>query len=100
MDSHIKKNRVVVTGLGIITPIGIGVDEFWESIINGKSGISMISRFNVEGYPTKIAGEVKNFNPKEYMPEELANNLSRYSQLGLAAAQMEFQIFFTYQVKT
>src|SRR3989304_8360161 len=88
MDRHIKKKRVVVTGLGIITPIGIGVDEFWESIINGKSGISMISRFNVEGYPTKIAGEVKNFNPKEYMPEELANNLSRYSQLGLAAAQM------------
>ena len=88
MDSHIKKNRVVVTGLGIITPIGIGVDAFWESIINGKSGISMISRFNVEGYPTKIAGEVKNFSPKEYMPEELTNNLSRYSQLGLAAVQM------------
>ncbi|HHT9115411.1 MAG: beta-ketoacyl-ACP synthase II [Planctomycetes bacterium] len=88
MDSHIKKNRVVVTGLGIITPIGIGVDAFWESIINGKSGISMISRFNVEGYPTKIAGEVKNFSPKEYMPEELVNNLSRYSQLGLAAVQM------------
>lgn len=88
MDSHIKKNRVVVTGLGIITPIGIGVDAFWESIINGKSGISMISRFNVEGYPTKIAGEVKNFSPKECMPEELANNLSRYSQLGLAAVQM------------
>ena len=88
MDRHIKKNRVVVTGLGIITPIGIGVDAFWESIINGKSGISMISRFNVEGYPTKIAGEVKNFSPKEYMPEELANNLSRYSQLGLAAVQM------------
>lgn len=88
MDRHIKKNRVVVTGLGIITPIGIGVDAFWESVTNGKSGISMISRFNVEGYPTKIAGEVKNFSPKEYMPEELVNNLSRYSQLGLAAAQM------------
>src|SRR3990172_12787140 len=88
MDSHIKKNRVVVTGLGIITPIGIGVDEFWESIINGKSGISMISRFNVEGYPTKIAGEVKNFNPEECMPEGLADVLCRYSQLGLASAQM------------
>ena len=88
MDRHIKKNRVVVTGLGIITPIGIGVDAFWESVINGKSGISMISRFNVEGYPTKIAGEVKNFNPEEYMPEGLADVLCRYSQLGLASAQM------------
>ena len=88
MGKHIEKNRVVVTGIGIITPIGIGIDEYWESAIHGKSGIAMISRFNIESYPTKIAGEVKNFSPKEYMPEKLANNLSRYSQLGLAAAQM------------
>lgn len=88
MSKPIEKNKIVVTGLGIITPIGIGKDEYWESAIHGKSGISKISRFDVEGYPTKIAGEVKNFNPKEYMPDELANNLSRYSQLGLATAQM------------
>lgn len=88
MDKHIGKNRVVVTGIGIITPIGIGMDEYWESAIGGKSGVSAISRFNVENYPTKIAGEVKDFHPDEHMPEELANNLSRYSQLGLAAAQM------------
>ncbi len=88
MSKPIEKNKIVVTGLGIITPIGIGKDEYWESAIHGKSGISRISRFDVEGYPTKIAGEVKNFNPKEYMPDELANNLSRYSQLGLATAQM------------
>ncbi|MFN3531307.1 MAG: beta-ketoacyl-ACP synthase II [Candidatus Brocadia sp.] len=88
MGKHIEKTRVVVTGIGIITPIGIGIDEYWESAIGGKSGISAISRFNVEGYPTKIAGEVKDFCPDEHMPEEVANNLSRYSQLGLAAAQM------------
>lgn len=88
MGKHIEKNKVVVTGIGIITPIGIGINEYWESVINGESGISTISRFNVENYPTKIAGEVKNFSPEEHMPEELANNLSRYSQLGLAAAQM------------
>ncbi len=88
MDKRTEKNRVAVTGIGIITPIGIGIDEYWESAIHGESGISMISRFNAAGYPTKIAGEIKNFNPGEYMPETLANNLSRYSQLGLAAAQM------------
>ncbi len=77
-----------MTGIGIITPIGIGIDEYWESARGGKSGITTISRFNVEGYPTKIAGEVKNFTPDEHMPGELAANLSRYSQLGLAAARM------------
>lgn len=88
MDRYGGKDRIVVTGIGIITPIGIGVDAFWESAIHGKSGISMISRFNVEGYPTKIAGEIKNFHPEKYMPDDLANALCRYSQLGLAAAQM------------
>ncbi|MDQ1274217.1 MAG: 3-oxoacyl-[acyl-carrier-protein] synthase 2 [Planctomycetota bacterium] len=88
MDRYVEKNRVVVTGIGIITPIGIGVDAFWESAIHGKSGISMISRFNVESYPTKIAGEIKSFHPEKYMPGDLADALCRYSQLGLAAAQM------------
>lgn len=83
-----RKNKVVVTGIGIITPIGTGIDSFWESSIKGISGISLISRFDIEGYPTKIAGEIKNFTPEEYMSEELANNLSRSSQLGLVAAQM------------
>lgn len=83
-----KKDKVVVTGIGVITPIGIGIDSFWESLINGKSGISEITRFNTEQYPTRIAGEVKDFDPKKYMPDVLVNNLSRFSQLGLAAAQM------------
>lgn len=88
MNDRMEKNRVVVTGIGVITPIGIGVDSFWKSSMSGKSGISSISRFDTEAYPTKIAGEVKDFNPGEYMHEELANNLSRCSQFGLAAAQM------------
>lgn len=91
MVKHVENNRVVVTGIGIITPIGIGIDSFWEASINGQSGISTISRFNVERYPTQIAGEVRNFNPKKYMFEELANNLCRFSQLGLAAAKMAIE---------
>lgn len=88
MSNCVGENRVVVTGIGVITPVGIGIDSFWKSSVSGKSGISAISRFDTEAYPTKIAGEVKDFNPEEYMPEELASNLSRCSQFGLAAAQM------------
>ena len=86
-----KKDKVVVTGIGIISPIGTGIDLFWESLINGKSGITEITRFNTERYPTKIAGEIQDFNPEKYMPEDLANDLCRYSQLGLAATRMAIQ---------
>lgn len=91
MSKLIEKNKIVVTGIGIITPIGIGIDEYWESAIQGKSGISRISRFDVEGYPTKIAGEIKSFTPEKYMPSDMADSLCRYSQLGLAAARMAAQ---------
>lgn len=86
-----KKDKVVVTGIGIISPIGTGIDSFWESLVNGKSGISEITRFNTERYPTKIAGEIQDFNPEKYMPEDLANDLCRYSQLGLSAVRMAIQ---------
>ncbi len=86
-----KKDKVVVTGIGIISPIGTGIDSFWESLINGKSGITEITRFNTERYPTKIAGEIQDFNPEKYMPEDLANDLCRYSQLGFSATQMAIQ---------
>lgn len=86
-----KKNKVVVTGIGTISPIGVGIDTFWESIVNGKSGISTITRFNTERYPTRIAGEINDFDPQKHMPEDLANSLCRYSQLGMAAAQMAIQ---------
>ncbi|MCP4269542.1 MAG: beta-ketoacyl-ACP synthase II [Candidatus Brocadiaceae bacterium] len=86
-----SKNKVVVTGIGIISPIGIGIDTFWESLVNGKSGISEITRFNTERYPTRIAGEINDFRPEEYMTDGLVNNLCRYSQLGLSTARMAIQ---------
>jgi 3-oxoacyl-[acyl-carrier-protein] synthase II len=86
-----KKDKVVVTGIGVITPIGTGIDSFWESLINGKSGISEITRFNTERYPTRIAGEIKDFKPEEHMPYDLAENLCRYSQLGFSATKMAIQ---------
>ncbi len=91
MINTTKERKVVVTGIGVITPIGTGMDAFWNSLINGKSGISEITRFDTERYPTRIAGEIKDFDPKEYMPEGLANSLCRYSQLGYSAVKMAVQ---------
>jgi len=91
MMNTTKKKKVVVTGIGIISPIGTGIDTFWKSLVNGSSGISEITRFNTERYPTRIAGEIKDFDPEKYMQEDLANNLCRYSQLGLSATRMAIQ---------
>jgi 3-oxoacyl-[acyl-carrier-protein] synthase II len=60
-------NRVVITGIGAVTPIGIGKDEFWDSIIKGKSGVAPITRFNTDEFDTKIAAEVKDFEPRDYI---------------------------------
>jgi len=58
--------RVVITGLGIVSPIGIGKQNYWDSLISGKSGITQISKFPLEGFASKIAGEISNFNPEDY----------------------------------
>ncbi len=91
MINNMKKDKVVVTGIGVISPIGTGIHSFWESLINGESGISEITRFNTERYPTKIAGEIKDFDPEKYIPKNLANSLCRHSQLGVSASKMAVQ---------
>jgi 3-oxoacyl-[acyl-carrier-protein] synthase II len=58
--------RVVITGLGVVSPIGIGKQNYWDSLVSGKSGITQISKFPLEGFASKIAGEIKNFNPEDY----------------------------------
>lgn len=80
--------RVVVTGLGIISSIGIGQEEFWRSLLNGKSGISPVSSFDTTNHFTHNGGEVKNFKPEEFIQKDKINSLSRASQLGLAAAKL------------
>jgi len=64
------KKRVVVTGLGLVTPVGIGVQESWEALCQGKSGIGPITRFDASGYRTRIAGEVKGFNSEDFVSPE------------------------------
>ena len=87
-----KLNRVVVTGLGCITPIGIGKDEFWKNLIAGKSGIGRISHFDVsKGYSCQIAAEVKNFDPSLYMDKKDAKRIVPFIQFAIAAAKLAVQ---------
>ena len=81
-----SKRRVVVTGLGILSPVGIGVAENWRNIVAGKGGIGRITQFDATGYPSTIAGEVKNFDPAAFgISEKEARRMDRFIQLGMAA---------------
>lgn len=80
------KKRVVVTGLGAVSPFGVGVDKFWNSLISGKSGISTSSAIELEKHPVKISGEIKDFNPEDYMDAKEAKKMDRFTQFALVAA--------------
>ena len=83
-----NKRRVVITGLGVIAPNGIGNDAFWEALKEGRSGIKRITRFDVSSYPSQIAGEVNDFEPTDYMSPKSARRMDRFAQFAVAAAQM------------
>lgn len=84
-----KRNRVVITGMGVLAPNGIGLDAFWESLLAGHSGIGPITFFDASDLRSRIAGEVKNFDPRDYIEPELKpHRLARHTQLAYAAALM------------
>jgi 3-oxoacyl-[acyl-carrier-protein] synthase II len=85
------KTRVVVTGLGLVTPVGIGVPQTWESLCQGKSGIGPITRFDPSQSRTKIAGEIKGFKAEEFMPQKLIRRLDVFVHYALAAARMAME---------
>ena len=82
------KRRVVITGLGAVTPCGIGVDKFWNAMLNGKSGVSLIESIDTERHTVKIAGEIKDkdFNPEDYIEPKDAKRMDRFTQFAMAAA--------------
>ena len=82
------KRRVVITGMGVIAPNGIGIDNFWDSLVHGRSGIKTVSRFDVSSYPSKIAGEVQDFDPTDYINSKSARRMDRFSQFGVACSKM------------
>ena len=85
------KNRVVITGLGPVTPIGIGKNNFWQSLIQGKCGIDRISYFDIEKYPTKIAAEVKDFDYTNYISIKEANRMDKSTQFSIVAAMLALE---------
>ncbi|OFW62732.1 MAG: beta-ketoacyl-[acyl-carrier-protein] synthase II [Actinobacteria bacterium RBG_19FT_COMBO_36_27] len=78
--------RVVVTGLGIISPLGLEVDKFWNNLISGKSGVSRIEHFDVEKIASRIAAQIKDFKPEDYIDFKQARRMDRFAQFAVAAA--------------
>ncbi|MBW2605279.1 MAG: beta-ketoacyl-ACP synthase II [Deltaproteobacteria bacterium] len=83
--------RVVITGLGLVTPLGIGVDETWTALCKGQSGISEITRFDASGFDTKIAGEVKNFHPEDFLSKKEAKRTQPFIAYAVAASRMALE---------
>jgi 3-oxoacyl-[acyl-carrier-protein] synthase II len=84
-----RRNRVVVTGMGVLAPNGIGLHEFWRSLVEGRSGITEITRFDPTDFRSRIAGEVKNFEPLDWIdPKFKPRRMARHTQLAFAAMKM------------
>ena len=86
-----EKRRVVVTGMGAVTPLGIGVDETWSAMLEGKSGVSLITQFDAAAFATKIAGEVKGFDPALYIEAKEIKKMDRFIHLAIAASRMAME---------
>jgi len=86
--AQFKQRRVVVTGIGAVTPIGLSAKEFWENAIAGKSGAAKIASFDASDYDTKIACEVKGFNPLDFMDKKTSNRMDLFTQYAMACAEM------------
>ena len=82
----IKRKRVVITGMGAMTPLGESVDEYWENLVQGNSGIGPMTLADPTDFPCKIAGEVRGFDPQNYIDGKEARRMARFTQLGVAAA--------------
>jgi len=78
--------RVVITGLGTVTSLGLEIEEFWNNIINGKSGVSKITKFDVSEYPSQIGAEIKNYDPEEYIEAKDARRIGLFTQYAISAS--------------
>jgi 3-oxoacyl-[acyl-carrier-protein] synthase II len=83
-----REHRVVVTGMGVLAPNGNNLREFWDSLIEGRSGLGIATTFDVSDLPVKTVAELKNFDPRDYMDFKEAKRMARFSQVGVAAAKM------------
>lgn len=81
----------MITGLGPVTPVGIGKEKFWNSLVEGVSGISYITKFDTEDYTSKIAGEVKDFQPENFMDKREARKMDRFTQFAVAGTKLAIE---------
>ena len=86
MKMKTTNSRLVITGMGAVTPIGIGVENYWNNLVAGKCGVEKITRFDTSDLPVKIAAEVKDFEAEKFMPKKLTREMDVYMQYGYAAA--------------
>lgn len=88
MPASLPRRRALITGIGMVTPIGNDTETFWKNLVAGKSGAGRITQFDPEGFPVQIAAEVKDFDPSQYMDFKAAKRMHRFSQFAVAAAKM------------
>ena len=84
------QRRVVVTGMGAVTPFGVSADRFWDNLIEGRSGITAVSLFDTSGFDVRIGGEVPDFDPGKYLDRKLIKRLDRFARFALVAADEAF----------
>ena len=82
-----ERRRVVITGVGAVTPLANTATETWQGLLEGRSGVALITQFDASEFPVQIAGEVKDFEPRDYIPFKEARRMSRASHIAMAASQ-------------
>lgn len=87
-DLHVTNNRVVITGLGAVTPIGLGAEEFWAGLVAGRNGVGEVTRFDTTRFRSKLAAEVTDFHPETWLDLKAAGRMDRFVQFAMVAAQM------------
>jgi 3-oxoacyl-[acyl-carrier-protein] synthase II len=86
-----SKQRVVITGLGVLSPVGIGKEDYWKALLQGKSGIGPLTRFDPALFDSKIAGEIRDFVPEQFFDRKEIRRMDRFTQFGVAAAKLAVQ---------
>lgn len=85
------KHRAVITGMGVVSPVGNNLEEFWNNLIEGKSGIGLVTRFDTTDLPTKVAAEVKDFDPAEWINKKEIRRMDRFAHFAISASKMALQ---------
>lgn len=86
------KKRVVVTGMGVVTTLGIGVDEFWKSLVEGKCGIKALTRLNADDFPCKVVAQIDNFEPTDYLDKKEAKRMDRFTHFAMVSAKFAYEM--------